>query len=130
MVNQKPSNALLAGPDGDILHNSMSQPVSQAQQANLRPHKLTCSFNRKRPLGDLPEELLVYLTESQKKQVSQLPALARLAWLLSTDNPVTFLDFMAAVNEMVAVSTECDTNSTSEPEIAPEMSGKYCRNCT
>jgi len=130
MLNQKPSNALLAEPDGDVLHNSMSQPVSQAQQLYLRPRQLTCELNRKRPPLGLPPELLVNLTESQKKQVSQLPGLARLAWLLTADNPVTFLDFMAAVNEMVAVSTECDTKSTSSPLIAPEMSGKYCRNCT
>jgi len=49
--------------------------------------------------------------------------------LLDAGVTPTFLDIMAAISEIVAFTTECDSLDSVESLRFSEMSGNYCRFC-
>ena len=61
---------------------------------------------------------------------SNLPNLGRVFDQLDHGTPPNFLDFMAAISELVAFYTECDQNSGPDIEKIFAMSVKNCRFCS
>jgi len=47
-------------------------------------------------------------SSSAGRLLENLPAYAQIVAKLQSGDPVTFLDFMACIDELVAVPTECD----------------------
>lgn len=60
---------------------------------------------------------------------SRIPALGRLLDALDAGTTPNFLDVMAALSDLVAFYTECDTLESGESVRFCEMSGKKCLFC-
>ena len=69
------------------------------------------------------------LNEYRRGVFSHTPALGRLLDALDAGSTPTFLDIMAAISEMVAFHTECDTLESEQCLRFSGMSVKYCRFC-
>jgi len=67
--------------------------------------------------------------EYRRGVFSHMPALGRLLDNLDAGSTPTFLDIMAAISELVAFYTECDSFPVDPQEENILMSGKYCRFC-
>lgn len=58
-----------------------------------------------------------------------MPAMGSLLDKLDAGTSPTFLDIMAAISEIVAFTTECDSICNQLVGKNISMSGKYCRFC-
>lgn len=67
--------------------------------------------------------------EYRRGVFEHMPAVGRLLDFLDAGTTPTFLDIMAAISEMVAFHTECDSLESEQCLRFSEMSGKYCRFC-